>query len=211
LSAPIDHPNTVMATTAQDAAIGAAKPRTIRSAKAREISPSRSRPRYCSSSRRGSVGEPLAGSILALLKIGWVGAGVWAWRERRPRLANECGARPGPSRAWPAAPACGGCGLDEVLTVRPAGRHAVYGRDRAGAAFACTHGPSKSLHIRVLPFVRRAAGVSNPRAARGCGTPFVPTTPVEHRAQGRVTPKGAKRSRAARVSGLTDRARCYAR
>jgi hypothetical protein len=127
---------------------------------------------------------------LALLKSGWVGADVWAWRERRPRLANASGAQPGPSRAWPSAPACGGCGLDKVLTVRPAGRHAVYGRDRAGAAFASTHGPSKSLHVKVLPFVRRAAGVSNPREARGGGTPFVPTTPVEHRAQGESPRRG---------------------
>jgi hypothetical protein len=153
----------------------------------------------------------LSGTNQALLKSGWVGAGVWAWRERRPRLANECGARSGPSRAWPSAPACGGCGLDEVLTVRPAGRHAVYGRDRAGAAFACTDGPSKSVHIIVMPFVRRAAGVSNSREARGWGTPFVPTPPEQHRAQAQSPRRGEAEWSTPPRAELTDRARCYAR
>jgi hypothetical protein len=45
------------------------------------------------------------------------------------------------------------------------------------------------LH-EVVPFVRRAAGVSNPRAARDCGTPFVPTRSEQHRAQGEPPRRG---------------------
>jgi hypothetical protein len=80
----------------------------------------------------------------------------------------------------------------------------LWARLGRAKAFWRSHGLSTSIYIRVLPFVRRAASVSNPRVARGCGTPFSRRrqNSIAHRAS---HPEGGEAQRSTPPLGRVDR------
>src|SRR5713226_8447525 len=52
------------------------------------------------------------------------------WQAHRPRWVDYR-RRLGPRKGWPAAPACGGCGLDAPRAAGHVGHQAIHGQERA--------------------------------------------------------------------------------